>query len=275
MVENYNYYKTSSDYILGQIDSPPEIGIILGSALGKIADSVKNKVIIDYSQIPNFLLSTVKSHAGKLIIGEISGKKVALMSGRFHYYEGYSFSQLAVPIRVMGLLGIKTVILTNAAGAINTSFNVGDIMIITDHIKLCESNPMRGANIDEFGDRFFDVSDMYTKSLREKALSVAESLGQKDTTRQGVYFFASGPSFETPAEIKAMRILGGDAVGMSTVTEALTAAHMGIDVLGLSLMSNMAAGVLPQPLTTQEVSDAGKAASGRFSRLIENIVEDL
>ena len=270
---DYEYFKESADYILEKIDFKPEIAIILGSALGSIAEEIKNPVIIDYKEIPNFLVSTVQSHAGKLILGELSGKKVTCMSGRFHYYEGYDFEELVAPVRVFHLLGVKTLILTNAAGAVNTSFKPGDIMIIRDHIKLMGASPMRGPNIEEFGPRFFDVSDMYTKELRDLAKRCANKIGI--SLQEGVYYFCPGPQFETPAEIKAIRILGGDAVGMSTVTEALTAAHCGMKVLGLSLISNMAAGVLNQPITTEEVDEIGAKASEKFRRLISEIVKEI
>lgn len=269
----YEYYKKSADYILEKIDYKPEVGIILGSALGSLADEIEDKIIIDYKDIPNFLVSTVESHAGKLILGILGGKKVVCMSGRFHYYEGYDFEELAIPIRVFKLLGVDKVILTNAAGAINIDYKPGDIMIIKDHIKLMGSSPVRGANIPEFGPRFFDVSDMYSRDLRE----LARKCGEKNSIslKEGVYYFAPGPQFETPSEIKAMRVLGGDAVGMSTVTEAITAAHCGMKVLGLSLISNMAAGVLDQPITTEEVDEAGKNASGKLKVLIREIIKEM
>lgn len=270
MLYTYEDYKRSADYILEEVGFIPEIGLILGSALGSLADEIEDKVIIDYKDIPNFLISTVDSHAGKLILGKLGGKNIVCMSGRFHYYEGYDFQSLAIPIRVFKLLGVKTVILTNAAGAINKEYKPGDVMIIIDHIKLMGASPVRGANIPELGPRFFDVSDMYTKELRDLAKRCAERLDIQ--LQEGVYYFATGPQFETPSEIKAMSILGGDAVGMSTVTEAITAAHCGIKVLGLSLISNMAAGVLDQPITTEEVDEAGRLASKGLKRLLKEII---
>lgn len=270
---DYEYFRKSADYILDKIDFKPEIAIILGSSLGPLAEEIKNPVVIDYKDIPNFLISTVKSHAGKLILGELNGKKIACMSGRFHFYEGYDFEELVIPVRVLHLLGVKTIILTNAAGAVNTSYKPGDIMIIKDHIKLMGASPLRGPNIEEFGERFFDVSDMYTKSLRELAKRCADRIGIN--LQEGVYFFCPGPQFETPAEIRAIRILGGDAVGMSTVTEALTAAHCGMKVLGLSLITNMAAGILNKPVTSEEVDETGALASEKFRRLISEIVKEI
>lgn len=270
---DYDYFKKSADYILDKINFRPEVAMILGSSLGALAEEIENPTVIDYKDIPNFLISTVQSHAGKLILGELSGKKVACMSGRFHFYEGYDFEQLVIPVRVLHLLGVKTLILTNAAGAVNTSYRPGDIMIIKDHIKLMGASPMRGPNIGEFGPRFFDVSDMYTRELRDLAKKCADKIGI--SLQEGVYYFCPGPQFETPSEIRAIRILGGDAVGMSTVTEALTAAHCGMKVLGLSLITNMAAGVLDQPITTEEVDEIGALVSAKFRRLISEIVKEI
>lgn len=271
----FEYYKKSADYILSVISEKPEIAIVLGSSLGSLADEIEDKTVIDYKDIPNFLTTTVESHAGKMIFGRLRGKRVVAMSGRFHYYEGYEFSELAAPVRVLSLIGVKTTILTNAAGAINTDYRVGDVMIISDHIKLTAQSPLRGKNIDEFGVRFFDVSEMYTPALRRLAKDCAQKIGQSDRVREGVYFFFAGPQFETPAEIRAARILGGDAVGMSTITEALTAAHCGMNLLGLSLMTNMAAGVLDRPVTGEEVSVAAHAASERFKKLLSEIISEI
>lgn len=269
----YDYFKKSADYIKSKIDCDLDIAIVLGSALGSLSSEIESPVVIDYEDIPNFLVATVKSHAGKLIIGQLNGKNVICMSGRFHYYEGYDFEELVAPIRVFHLLGIKTVILTNAAGGINKSFTPGDIMIIEDHLKLTGASPLRGENIEEFGDRFFDVSDMYTKELRDIAKKAAEQIDLD--IKEGVYIFTTGPQFETPTEIKVYRGFGADAVGMSTVTEALTAAHCGMKVLGLSLISNMAAGVLNQPVTAEEVDVVGLEAAERFKRLIREIIKEI
>lgn len=270
---SYEYFKKSADYIQEKIGFKLDIAIILGSSLGTLSEEITDKIVIDYKDIPNFLLTTVDSHAGKLIIGELNGKKVVCMSGRFHYYEGYDFEQLVTPIRVFHLLGVKTIILTNAAGAVNTTYKTGEIMIIQDHIKLMGASPLRGINVNEFGSRFFDVSDMYTRELRVIAKKCADKIDLK--INEGVYYYCGGPQFETPAEIKAIRILGGDAVGMSTVTEAITAAHCGMKVLGLSLMTNMAAGVLNQPITTQEVDETAKEATKRFKNLIGEILKEI
>lgn len=267
---DYRFYQTSADYILSKTGYQPEIALILGSALGGLAEEISNPVIIDYRDIPNFLISTVESHAGKLIMGELGGKKVVCMSGRFHYYEGYTFEELALPIRVFHALGAKQVILTNAAGAVNPAYQPGDIMVIRDHINLMGASPTRGTNLNEFGSRFFDVSDMYTKTLREKMKEVAAEEGI--TLREGVYYYTPGPHFETPAEIQAIHRLGADAVGMSTVTEALTAAHCHMKLLGLSLISNMAAGILNQPITTEEVRETGERTVETFKVLLRKLV---
>lgn len=270
MKYDYDYVKVSADYVRSIVPFEPEIGIILGSGLGKFADSIENPVEIKYSDIPNFLVSTVASHAGKLIFGRAGGKNIVCMSGRFHYYEGYDFEQLVLPIRLFKLLGVKKTILTNAAGAVNTNYNVGDIMIVKDHLKLTGASPLCGANDERFGPRFFDTTDMYTKELRELALECAE--GSKLTFREGVYMFFTGPQFETPAEIRAARILGADAVGMSTVTEALTAAHCGMPLLALSVMTNMAAGVLPQKLSDEEVGIAAAKIADNFEAYVKKVI---
>lgn len=270
---NYEYFKKSADYIQNKIGYKVELALILGSCLGSLAEEIENPTVIDYKDIPNFLISTVESHAGKLIIGDLHGKKVVCMSGRFHYYEGYDFEQLVIPIRVFKLLGVETVILTNAAGAVNTSFKPGDIMIIKDHIKLMGASPLRGPNVEEFGPRFNDMSKVYDKDLIFIAKKSAEKIDLD--IREGSYYFCPGPQFETPAEIRAIRILGGDAVGMSTVTEAITASHCGIKVLGLSLMTNMAAGILDQAITAQEVDETATKSAMRFKELLREVLKEI
>ena len=272
---SYQQYCECADYVKARIGGrTPDIALILGSGLGGFASQIESPVEIDYRDIPHFLVSTVESHAGKLIFGGVCGKKVICMAGRFHHYEGYSFPQLALPIRMLRLLGVQTTILTNAAGAVNESYRVGDIMIIKDHIKLNGDSPLGGPNISEFGPRFFDVTDMYTASLRKIARECAKDSGL--TFREGVYMYFTGPQFETPAEIRAARILGADAVGMSTVTEALTAAHCGMKLLGLSVMTNMAAGVIPdRKLSDEEVGEAAGQISERFGAYIERVIKAL
>lgn len=273
MAFDFAFFQKSAEYVKARAPFEPEIAIVLGSCLGPFADSIENPVSIDYAEIPNFLISTVPSHAGKLIFGTVGGRRVVCMSGRFHYYEGYSFEQLTIPVRLFKLLGVKATILTNAAGAVNTSYRPGDVMIVSDHIKMTGASPLRGINIPEFGPRFFDTTRMYTPALREIARECAKDVALK--VHEGVYFYFTGPQFETPAEIRAARMLGGDAVGMSTVTEALTAAHCGMPLLALSVMTNMAAGVLDTPLTTKEVDETGERIANEFSRYLTAIIQKI
>jgi len=265
------YFQKSVDYIRSIVPWSPEVAIVLGSFLGPFADAIEDPIVVDYRDIPNFLVSTVQGHAGKLIFGTVAGKRVVCMSGRFHSYEGYDFEQLVIPVRLFKLLGAKALILTNAAGAVNTQYHPGDVMLVSDHIKLTGASPLRGRNVEAFGPRFFDVARMYTPELRALARECAEGTGL--TLREGVYMFFTGPQFETPAEIRAARILGADAVGMSTVTEALTAAHCGMPLLCLSVMTNMAAGVLDQPLTQEEVLDTATTVAARLSVYLKKIIE--
>ena len=270
MSYTYEYFQKSADYVKSIVPYAPEVALVLGSCLGPFADTIEDPIVIDYKDIPNFLISTVDSHAGKLIFGTVAGKKVVCMSGRFHSYEGYDFEQLVIPVRLFKLLGVKATILTNAAGAVNESYRPGDIMIVKDHIKLAGHSPLRGPNVDEFGPRFFDVTHMYTPALRALAKDCAEGIDLR--VHEGVYYFFTGPQFETPAEIRAVRILGADAVGMSTVTEALTAAHCGMPLMCLSVMTNMAAGVLDRPLTNGEVDETAKTIATRFSAYVTKII---
>ena len=268
---NLEYFQKSVDYIRSIVPWSPEVAIVLGSFLGPFADAIEDPIVVDYRDIPNFLVSTVQGHAGKLIFGTVAGRRVVCMSGRFHSYEGYDFEQLVIPVRLFKLLGAKALILTNAAGAVNTEYHPGDVMLVSDHIKLNGNSPLRGRNVEEFGPRFFDVARMYTPELRALARECAEGTGL--TLREGVYMFFTGPQFETPAEIRAARILGADAVGMSTVTEALTAAHCGMPLLCLSVMTNMAAGVLEQPLTQEEVLETATTVAARLSVYLKKIIE--
>ncbi|NLB05262.1 MAG: purine-nucleoside phosphorylase [Fastidiosipila sp.] len=265
-------YQKAADWLKEQTDVRPQFAVILGSSLGAIADRMEGRKSFPYSDIPGFLLSTNPSHAGELVFGYLGSRPTVIMSGRFHYYEGYSYQELALPVRVLSLLGVKTLITTNAAGGVNLNFQVGDIMVISDHINLVGASPMTGPNIEAFGPRFFDVTWLYTPALRRLAHQTAASLDPALTLVEGVYHFCTGPHFETPAEIRAIRTLGGDAVGMSTVTETLTAAHCGMEVLGFSLITNMAAGVLDQPLSDEEVGLVARASADRMGELIEAII---
>jgi len=248
-------------------------GLVLGSGLGDLAEEIENKVIIPYKEIPNFPVSTVQGHAGRLVIGKLEGKNVLCMQGRFHFYEGWSMDQVVFPIQVMRILGIENLIVTNAAGCINKDWKPGDLMLITDHIKITTAqNPLRGHNEDELGLRFFDMSKAYDPDLRNVARKIAKEQGLD--LKEGVYMFFAGPSFETPAEIRAARILGADACGMSTVPEVIAAAHCGLKTLGISCMTNMAAGILDQPLNHIEVMETGLMVKKKFSALIKGVVRE-
>ena len=244
--------------------------MILGSALGSLASDIKNPVEIPYEDIPDFLVSTVKSHAGKLILGELYGRKVVCMSGRFHYYEGYDYEQLVAPVRLFKLLGVENMILTNAAGGINTGYKPGDLMIIRDHINLAGASPLRGPNDDRIGPRFFDVCNAYDEGLRTLAKSLAKECSLR--IQEGVYAYQTGPHFETPAEIRFLRMAGADAAGMSTVTEALTAAHCGLKTLAISLISNMAAGVNNNRVDGEEVDYVAAQSAKEFKKYLSSIL---
>ncbi len=250
-----------------------EVGLVLGSGLGNMAEQINNPITIDYKDIPNFPVSTVQGHAGRLVIGELEGKNVLCMQGRFHFYEGYDMDQVVFPIQTMHMLGIEKLILTNAAGCVNKAWKPGTLMLITDHIKLAPECPLRGKNEDKLGLRFFDMSRAYDPDLLKLAREKATELGVNYT--EGVYMFFAGPNFETPAEVRAARILGADAVGMSTVPEAIAAAHCSMKTLGISCMTNMAAGILDQPLEHSEVLETGLVVNKMFSALIKAIVKDI
>ena len=273
MNEPYEFYQASADYVRARMPFQPELAVILGSSLGPFAAELRNRTEIDYADIPNFPRCTVADHAGKLIFGELAGKRLVCLSGRFHSYEGYDFEQLTQPVRLLKLLGVRAAILTNAAGGVNLNYRPGDVMVISDHIKLNGASPLRGQNVEDFGERFFDTTRMYTPELRALALRCAEGSGLR--VHEGVYFFMPGPQFETPAEIRAIRILGGDAVGMSTVTEALTAAHCSLPILGLSVITNMAAGVTGAALSGAEVNETGAAIGAKFSAYLKSILKEL
>ena len=266
---NYTFaqYKESADYIRSRIGGfAPKVAMVLGSGLGYMGDIVENPIVVPYQDIPHFKVSTAPGHKGQLVFGTLEGQNVAVMQGRMHHYEGYSYEEVSYAVRVLRLLGCDTLIVTNAAGCVNTSWQAGDLMLITDHIKLFSQSPLRGENLPEFGVRFPDASKLYTPRLQELARQTAQEQGL--TLREGVYFYCYGPQYETPAEVRAARILGGDAVGMSTAPEVVVAGHCGMEVLGITLLSNMAAGILDQPLSEQEVLDAAAAAREKFSGLI-------
>lgn len=258
------------DYIKSKINVNPKVAIILGSGLGSLAEEVENPVIISYEDIPNFPKSTVHGHAGRLVIGELEGKQVLVMQGRFHYYEGYPMREVTFAIRVMKLLGIDKLIVTNAAGGVNSNFKAGDLMIINDHINFAGINPLVGENIDKFGVRFPDMTEAYSKNLIHLAKKCAQDIGIN--VQEGVYLYLTGPSYETPAEVKMVKMLGGDAVGMSTVPEVIIARHSDIEVLGISCIANPAAGLLDTPLSHQDVLAAMEGAKGNFVGLIREVL---
>lgn len=258
------------EFLKSKIDWVPEIAVILGSGLGKLADVIEDAKVIPYGEIPNFPETTVVGHEGKLIFGTIKNRRVVAMKGRFHYYEGNDMDVVVYPIRVFKRLGINNIIVTNAAGGVNTSFKPGDLMVITDHISLFCENPLRGANIDELGPRFPDMTMAYDRDLQKLALETAEKLGIDLKT--GVYSYCKGPSYESPAEIRTLRVLGADAVGMSTVPETIVARHMGMRILGISCITNMAAGILDQPLNHEEVMETGRQVEKKFTELVSEII---
>jgi len=273
MDERYEKALEAAKYIRSRINASPEIGVVLGSGLGTFADKLKGAVEVDYRDIPGFPVSTVKGHAGKLICGRIGSKTVLAMKGRFHYYEGYDVSRVVFYVWVFKLLGINKLLITNAAGGINKEYKPGDLMIIRDHISFFAPSPLRGDNLDEFGERFPDMTEVYSRKLIETAREVALDL-QIDI-KEGVYAFTQGPMYETPAEIRALSILGADAVGMSTVPETIAARHAGMDILGISCITNMASGILDKSLNHAEVVSAAKEAEHKFSSLVAGVIEKL
>jgi purine-nucleoside phosphorylase len=265
-----NQIQTAAAFIKGKLQQQPKIGLILGSGLGVLADDINDPVRIPYNEIPGFPVSTVEGHAGQLVCGQLSGVEVIAMQGRFHYYEGYSMEKVTFPVRVMKEIGVDKLIVTNAAGGVNESFTPGDLMIITDHINNMGTNPLIGPNDSQFGVRFPDMSTAYSKELRKIAKTAAEKLAIN--VKEGVYVGNPGPVYETPAEIRMVRTMGGDAVGMSTVPEVIVARHAGMDVLGISCISNMAAGILDQPLSHDEVMETTEKVKSSFLSLVNEIV---
>lgn len=270
---NMKIVTESVKYIESKLNFKPEIGVILGSGLGDMADNIEEKVVIKYNEIPNFPVSTVQGHKGQFVVGKLNGKNVIMMQGRFHFYEGYDIQLLSLPIYVMKSLGVKTLMVTNAAGGVNTEFIPGDLMIIKDHINFCGNNPLIGENDEEIGVRFPDMSEAYSKEYVAIAKKVGNDLGLK--LKEGVYMMFSGPTYETPSEVKMARILGADAVGMSTVPEVIAARHCGIKVLGISCITNMAAGILDQPLNHEEVMETSAKVKKDFTALVKTIIEKL
>lgn len=265
--------KQTSSFIRQRVGEMPEIAVILGSGLGNLADHMQVKAEIDYHDIPNFPVSTVAGHAGKLIFGILGGKYVMAMKGRFHFYEGYDMKQVTFPVRVMKDLGVKTLFVSNAAGGMNKEFRVGDVMVITDHINLFPENPLRGKNYDELGTRFPAMTEAYKKSLIELADRIADENGMR--LMHGVYVGTQGPTFETPAEYEYFRVIGGDAVGMSTVPEVIVANHAGMDVFGLSVITDLGGKDIDYVPTHEEVQQAAETASPVMVKLITQMLYHL
>lgn len=273
---NAEYKKRVEDvaeFLKSKLVEIPKTGIILGSGLAGIADSLENRKTFPYSEIPEFPVSTAPGHKGELIFGKLGKNEVVLMNGRFHAYEGYDMKTITFPIRVMQMMGVEILFITNAAGGLNPDFEIGVPMLITDHINMIGDNPLVGQNIEEWGPRFPDMSDTYTLDLRRQILDIAREIGEP--LYEGVYVAVSGPNFETPAELKMFRHMGGDAIGMSSVPEAICAAHGGIKVVGLSAITDKAVGEDLQPLTAEEVLEVGKRAGKKMARIISAFCEKL
>jgi purine-nucleoside phosphorylase len=251
----------------------PETALVLGSGLGDFAETLADAVVMPYGELPDWPASNVAGHAGRLVVGTVADRRVAALAGRVHLYEGHPLGAVVFATRVMGRLGVKELVVTNAAGGVNTAFGRGALMVIEDHINLMGANPLMGDNDDRFGPRFPDMTEVYSKRLRRLADEAAAAKGL--SVVHGVYAALGGPSYETPAEIRYLRTIGADAVGMSTVPEAIAARHMGLEVLGLSCITNMAAGVLPQPLNHEEVLETTRQVRGTFIALLEGIIERL
>jgi purine-nucleoside phosphorylase len=273
MATYYEQVQEAAAALAVRIGDVPRIAAILGSGLGAFGESLGSPTVIPYETIPHWPASRVVGHAGKLVAGGCRGHRVLALSGRAHFYEGHSMATVTFATRVLGVLGVKTLIVTNAAGGINLKFGQGALMLMDDHINLLGTNPLIGANDDRFGRRFPDMSEVYSRRLRGLAEEAARATGV--ALEHGVYIAVTGPSYETPAEIRAFRTMGADAVGMSTVPEALVARHMGIEVLGISCISNMAAGILPQSLSEEEVIETTSRVRGSFIALLEGVIERL
>ena len=269
----YDKIQESANFIESKSEVKPSIGLILGSGLGVLADEIQNPVKIKYNEIPNFPVSTVEGHEGCLVLGELECKMVVAMQGRFHYYEGYTQQEITFPVRVMKALGVNTIVVTNAAGGANTNFKPGDLMLIKDHINLSGNNPLIGKNDQRLGPRFPDMSSAYTPKYIDVVKECANKLNIE--LQEGVYAFFSGPTYETPAEVKMARILGADAVGMSTAPEVIVASHSGIEVIGISCITNMAAGILDQPLDHEEVIETTQKVKAEFLSLVKSVVNHI
>jgi purine-nucleoside phosphorylase len=274
-LDEYSRAKQASDFVLAQLAERPALGVpqiavVLGSGLGDFANDLQDPLIIPYETIPNYPRSTAIGHAGRMVIGKLGQVTVAAMQGRVHQYEGYTAKQAAFPVRVFGLMGLKAIILTNAAGGINKSYGQGALVLLSDHLNLQGANPLTGPNDERFGLRFHDMTEAYSKRYREIAHEEAKRLNVE--LFEGVYAALSGPSYETPAEIRYLRIIGADLVGMSTVPEVIVGRHMGINVLAISCVTNMAAGILDQPINHEEVLEVGARVRGKFLALLTAVI---
>ncbi len=268
-----NKINESVNYIKSKIDCELEIGLVLGSGLGEYGETIENKIYIDYKDIPNFPHSTVDGHKGRFVIGDIHGKKVICMQGRQHFYEGIGMEAVTYPVRVMSKLGVNKLFTTNATGGLNENFKVGDFMIITDHINFMGTNPLIGENYEEFGPRFPDMSNIYNKELVTLAEQCATEIGLN--IQKGIYVACTGPSYETPAEIRMFKLLGGDNVGMSTAPETIVAKHCGMDVLSISSITNLAAGISDAPLSHEEVKEESVKIIESFKKLVDTIISKM
>lgn len=269
----YERVEHAARTVRARIAEEPRVALVLGSGLGALADDLESSTAIPYNEVPGFARPTVEGHAGRLVLGKMGGVAVAAMQGRFHFYEGYTLEEVTFPVRVLGLLGAKTLVLTNAAGGLNNSLQQGSLMLISDHLNLMGASPLRGPNDERFGPRFPDMSAVYDRAYQEIAVQEAHAIGTE--LRRGVYAALPGPNYETPAEIRMLRALGADAVGMSTVPEAIVARQMSLRVLGISCITNMAAGVLDKPIDHGEVIETGERVRATFTELLRHIVPKL
>ncbi len=272
-MQQYQKLEAATEFLKKFIGAAPKVGVVLGSGLGNFTQEIKVDKEIVYEEIPHFPVSTVEGHHGRLIIGSIAGKPIIAMAGRFHFYEGYGPEEVVFPIRVMKMLGIETVLISNAAGGVDPAFNVGDLMIITDHISFATVNPLLGANDDRLGPRFPDMSEPYSKVLIDRVKGIAKDLDIK--VQEGVYFGVTGPTFETRSEYKMIHVLGGDAVGMSTVQEVIAARHIGLDVFAMSVITDIGIREEENIITHQEVLEAAQAAEPKFTALFIELIKSL
>jgi purine-nucleoside phosphorylase len=288
---NYEKAVETAEFIRSKYTKEVKTAVVLGSGLGAFADEVENAVVIPYEEIPHFARSTVEGHAGRLVLGEVEGIAVAVQQGRFHYYEGYEVEQVVFPVRAFRVLGVKNLILTNAAGSVNTDFPQGSLMLIRDHINLTGINPLRGRNDERFGARFPDMTEIYALDYQEIVINEARQMAQEKAARKeaetnqkqtvnyflrrGIYCGLVGPSYETPAEIRMLRLLGTDALGMSTVAEAIAARHVGMKVIGISCITNMAAGISDDIIHHEEVMETGAKVAATFKELLKRVVKKL